>query len=385
MLYYFLTKNQEKILNMTEQKTMALAGIRPSSAQLKKGLPIFFEQLKEVLLLEGSDNFRTSDTNAMVQAAIASDEPALAIADGHPSEALVAESAGKHGIELLRLGYTLSHVVHAYGDMCQAITELATEMKESITPAEFHDLNRCLDTAIAGAVTAFEEQNSIKTSDNQVEHLGFLAHELRNALTSVNFSIQLIKLGTVGFGGNTGKVLDRGLKRIEYLIDKSLTEVRLKSDSNPIKESAILIQLVDQIVFTANIEANTRKQNIVIDIDPTLMIVADQQLFYSALSNLLQNAIKYTRIGGLIQLRGYQSKDQIIIEVEDECGGLKNTEVDLFKPYVQENNNRRGIGLGLTIAQKAMTLNQGSIDVKNLPGKGCVFTITLPLLAAKNE
>ena len=278
----------------------------------------------------------------------------------------------------MRLGYTLSHVVHAYGSMCQSITELATKKEIRITPDEFHNLNRCLDVAIAGAVTEYQALRNTEVSSREVEHLGFLAHELRNALGTVTMSLGLIRDGTVGFGGNVGQVLDRGLKLISQLIDNSLTEVRLRVDPIVHIESINLLELIDQIVLTAGIEAQSKKQSLETQVDPDLVFKADRQLVHSAISNLIQNAIKYTHDGGKIILRGKTVEGNLVIEVEDECGGLTDRNVDLFKPFVQQNENRKGLGLGLTIAQRAVLLNHGTIDVSNIPGKGCIFKITLP-------
>lgn len=380
MLYNFLFENKNKILDMTENKSLALAGVRPSSDQLKRGLPIFYQQLLTVLKDVASNHSEngTIDSHAMIDAAKGSDEPALAKASGHKDEINLTKSAGGHGVELLRLGYTLSHVVHAYGAMCQSITEYATEKNAKITAAEFHDLNRCLDAAIAGAVTEFQALRNTQESSREVEHLGFLAHELRNALGTVTMSLEIIKDGTVGFKGSVGKVLDRGLLRIGELIDRSLTEVRLRVDPKVYTDHIDLLQLVDQIVVTANIEARQKNQTLEIAIDANLTIEADQQLIYSAVSNLVQNALKYTHTGGLIQIRGKILDENIIVEVEDECGGLNDATVDLFKPFKQQNENRKGLGLGLTIAQRAIVLSNGSIEVQNLPKKGCIFRISLP-------
>ena len=101
-------------------------------------------------------------------------------------------------------------------------------------------------------------------------------------------------------------------------------------------------------------------------------------MVYSAVSNLIQNALKYTREGGKIQVRGTLVGEDIVIEVEDECGGLSDRASELFKPFEQQHKDRKGLGLGLTIAQRAINLNHGTIGVRNLPGKGCVFKITLP-------
>lgn len=380
MLYEFLLKEQKGILALTEEKSLELSGMRQSSVLLKEGLPIFYEQLMNVLRFN-NESIKNSeiDKPGMARAAQDSDEQALAKAGGRPEEVAVAKSAGLHGAELLRLGYTLSHVVHAYGAMCQSITELATNKDIAITANEFHALNRCLDVAIAGAVTEFQSVRNTQDINREVEHLGFLAHELRNGLNTVNISLQLIETGTVGFGGSTGKVLKKTLKRIEELIDRSLMEVRLRVDPKVYPEPVHVLHLVNQIVVTAEVEARKRNQTLEIHIDPALEFEADQHLTYSALSNIVQNALKYTRPGGTVRVRGKSEGEQIVIEVEDECGGLSaSTAEELFKPFVQQNENRQGLGLGLTIAQRAITLNHGRIDVQNLPGMGCIFKVTLP-------
>jgi signal transduction histidine kinase len=376
----FLKDNEKAILTSTEEKSLLLAGSGASSQQLKRGLPIFFNQLLDILQHDPAVPARTAvDAEKMVEAAYAADEPAIAVAAGRHQEAAVARSAGAHGTELQKLGYTLSHVVHEYGAICQAITELAHVKKVAIEPHEFQKLNQCLDTAIAGAVTTFQAQSAEGDAARETEHLGFLAHELRNALNVVNVSLRLIKSGTVGFAGSTGQVLDKALKRIQELVDRSLAEVRLRVDPKLHKESAPFFQLVDQIVVTAEVEARVKNQKLRIEVDPALIIEADQYLLFSAVSNLVQNAIKYTCLGGTIHIRGRMVDEGASIEVEDECGGLDGTNLsDLFKPYEQHHHIRDGIGLGLTIAQRAVKLNDGTIDVENLPGRGCIFRISFP-------
>ena len=217
-----------------------------------------------------------------------------------------------------------------------------------------------------------------QVSDREVEHLGFLAHELRNGLGTVKMSLQLIKQGTVGFGGSTGKILDRGLKRLEELIDNSLTEVRLRIDPKIFLEPVNLLLLFDQIFVTAEIEAKNRNQILETQINSEIFIQVDRQLAYSALSNVVQNALKYTHLGGKIQIRAFEVEKNVVIEVEDECGGLKDSAVNLFKAFEQKNKNRTGLGLGLTIVQRSIKLNNGTIEVTNLPGKGCIFKVVLP-------
>ena len=96
--------------------------------------------------------------------------------------------------------------------------------------------------------------------------------------------------------------------------------------------------------------------------------------------NLLINAFKYTRPGGRVVLRAPQRGERVHIEVEDECGGIPDTEGDPFRPFAERRGrNRTGLGLGLSIARKAVRAHGGDIHIHNKPGQGCVFTIEVPL------
>jgi signal transduction histidine kinase len=379
-LLEFLKANEKAVLASIEGKSSALAGVRPVSEVQRSGLPIFFKQLLHVLEQAPTEVMHPEvDRDGMVRAANDSDEPGIAAAAGRPFDVEVAKSAGAFGKELEQQGYTLSHVVHAYGAICQAITEIAIEKQAAITTEEFRALNRCLDTAIAGAVTMFHAERAEDVTKRESQHLGFLAHELRNALSIVKTSLRLIKSGTVGFGGSIGQVLDRALNRQQELIDRSLAEVRLRVDPKVHKETASFLRLIDQMVVTAEVETRLKNQMLKIDVEPGLQVEADQHLLFSAVSNLVQNAIKYSCTGGMIRIRAHGLGKQTIIEVEDQCGGLSSASPsDLFRPFEQQNKNREGLGLGLTIAHRAIALNDGTIDVKNLPGCGCIFRISLP-------
>ena len=383
-LQEFLKAHETAVLARIEKKTLALTGARTTAAAPKNGLPIFLKQLLHVLEHSPNEVAQADvDADGMIKAANECDEPAIAAAAGRPYDVEVAKTAGEHGRELQKQGYTLSHVVHAYGAACQTITEFAIEMDAVITTEEFRALNRCLDTAIAGAVTTFQAEGAAGVSDRETQNLGFLAHELRNTLYVVNTSLRLIKGGTVGFAGSVGQVLDRALKRQQELIDRSLAEVRLRVDPKVHKETVLILQLIDQVLVTADAEPRLRNQSLTIDVAPDVAVEADQYLLHSAVANLVQNAIKYTCVGGTIRIRAHVVGERTIIEVEDQCGGLTPEAVgNLFKPFDQQHRNRDGLGLGLAIARRAILLNDGTIEVESLPGHGCIFRISLPSLKA---
>jgi hypothetical protein len=217
VLKEFLQKNQTAILALTEQKARELAGDHPSSELLRKGLPRFYQQVIEVIGAAGSSAVPPAkDVKAIARAADRGDEPAMATAAGQPGEAELARSAGLHGSEMLRLGYTLSHVVHAYGAMCQAITEKVAEKDAFINANEFHALNQCLDVAIAGAVTEFQSR---KDSDDVGSDV---TNEMRTTLVRAKVAFEAIKNGTVGIGGSTARTLENSLGQLERLVNQSL-------------------------------------------------------------------------------------------------------------------------------------------------------------------
>jgi len=114
-------------------------------------------------------------------------------------------------------------------------------------------------------------------------------------------------------------------------------------------------------------------------VDRDLMIDGDWHLLASAVSNLLQNAFKFSRAHGCVSLSTRVTTDRVLIEVSDECGGLPPGRAqDLFHPFVQGSADRSGLGLGLAIARSAARANAGDIHVRDIPGTGCVFTIDLP-------
>jgi signal transduction histidine kinase len=113
-----------------------------------------------------------------------------------------------------------------------------------------------------------------------------------------------------------------------------------------------------------------------------LAVDADPELLKSAVMNLLQNAFKHTPAGGAVVLRAQARDQRLLVEIEDECGGIPESTGDLFQPFGdRRGTDRSGLGLGLSIARKAVRAHQGDIHVRNMPGKGCVFAIDVPLAA----
>ena len=110
-------------------------------------------------------------------------------------------------------------------------------------------------------------------------------------------------------------------------------------------------------------------------------IEADRQVLAAVVGNLLQNAFRFPRPRTSVTLRVGASAERVLIEIQDECGGLPEGNVnELFRPFEQRSADRTGVGLGLTFSRWGGEANNGWIYARNLPKKGCVFTLDLPRL-----
>jgi hypothetical protein len=175
-------------------------------------------------------------------------------------------------------------------------------------------------------------------------------------------------------------VLQRSLVRIGDLIDRTISEVRLQTAAAPTFETVRLVDVFDQISPLLTLEAAKRQEVLEIAFDREIDVETDRQLLTSALSNIAQNAIKYTRPHGHVSVHAQRADGKIVIDVADECGGLAPGTADLlFKPFERGKSDRPGLGLGLSVGARAMKSVNGAIHVRDLPGKGCVFSIELPL------
>ena len=353
VLHEFLTANHQEILARSRLKLATRQVPTPTDAELADGLPIFLDQL--VGILRSKKDLRDR---------------------GHEE---ISERAALHGGELLRMGLTVGQVVHDYGSICQSVTELADERGLAITADEFQTFNRCLDDAIAQAVTAYEQQRDPSVGALGAHHLGFLAHEMRNLLSTSMLAFGALAKGNIGVGGSTGTVLGRSLRRMRALIDRTLTEVRLEAGIDN-SERVSIAELIEEIELVATIEAKDRDIRLSVDTGPNnLYVEGDHQILASVVVNLVQNAFKFTRAHGHIKVLARAAGERVLIDVEDECGGLPPGTVEgMFKPFDRRGGDRVGLGLGLSISLKGVQASGGAIHVRDVPGSGCVFTVDLP-------
>lgn len=355
MLHEFLTTNREEILKRSRARVAARAAPKATHEELTIGIPLFLDELVATLG-SGANRSVAMDRDATV-----------------------------HGERRQLMGFTIAQVVRDYGDLCQVVTQLAIELRAAIGTEEFKTLNGCLDNAIANAVTEYARVRERSISQDETQRLGFLAHELRNLMQTASLSFDILRTGTVGISGSTGAVLGRSLSNLRTLVDRTVAQVRLDAGIDH-RERVEISPFLEEVEVAGSIAANDCGVSLAVERGSAEVAVeADRQLLGSAVSNLLQNALKFTQEGGHVRLSTIATPDRVAIEVEDECGGLRPGQMDeLFDGKDRSARENSGLGLGLVISKRAVEAMGGTVRARNRVGVGCVFTIDLPRLRTRS-
>lgn len=379
MMHNFLANNRDTLIERCRDKVAQRPRRQATREQLANGVPLFLDQLIKTLEAEDVDD---SVASLRISGASGGDSVSL-------SELGVGASA--HGKQLLVLGYTVDQVVHDYGDLCQAITDLAFERDAPFAVEEFRTLNRCLDNAIADAVTEFSYQRDlvidrIKSAAVNAR-LGFLVHELRNGLNTAALAMGAIEFGNLPMSGATGAVLKRSLSSLTGLVNKALEEVRTEGDVQEEHPTFSTASFISDAEASAVLTASLKGCKFTVSaVDPLLGLKGNRDLLLGVLANLLHNAFKFTHAHTEVTLKAYAAGDRIHIDVADNCGGLPNGNLErLFTPFTQLNDNKTGLGLGLSIARQNVETDGGLLTVRDLPGKGCIFTVNMPRFSVEEN
>jgi signal transduction histidine kinase len=353
LLHEFIAEHRDELIRRCRAKVATRTMPPPTEEEIDHGVPQFLNQLVDALRL------------------------------GLSSSPQIERTAGRHGHELLLKGFTVSQVVQDYADVCQSITGLALELDAPISTDDFRTLNRCLDDAIAGAVTEFGLGRDQSILDGESargnERLGFLAHQVQTLTNTAIIAFEVLKTGKVGKAGSTAAVVDGCLMGIRGLLGRSLAEIRLPQRVQN-RAPFLVAGFIEELAAAATVEANVKGIALtVLPIEDGVVVDADRQVLAGVVRDLLQNAFKFTRPSTTVTLRVGASAERVLIEILDECDGLPKEKVhDLFRSFQELPVDGTGVGLGLAFSRWGVEANDGRISARNLPERGCVFTVDLP-------
>jgi signal transduction histidine kinase len=368
MMYEFLANNRDDLIARCRHKVSMRPGRAATAGQLRNGVPIFLDQLIRTLELEQAD------------------EPAQGAKISGPAGGAVAFSevrtyAELHGKDLLDMDFTVDQVVHDYGDLCQAVTDLAIERDAPFEIEEYRTLNRCLDNAIANAVSEFSYQRDFILSDKHEayanERIAHLAQELRNLLSTATLAFSAAKAGGLGLNGATGTILERSLGGVAKLIDNALDDARQHADGTASLAAFSLAHFIDEAVRIVRAAEGGAGALVALPVDARLAIVGNRTALLGAVCHLLRNAIELTRPGTEVTLTAYSAGERVIIDVKDHRGGPV-PRAAMSRPFIGPDAHPGRGGWNLAVARQAVLADAGELTAVDTPEDGCVFTISVP-------
>jgi signal transduction histidine kinase len=346
------------------------------------------EARRKEIVKDWASRFRAPHETALTPVALVDHVPKFLdeLADGlRLLDALVSaeidrtSTAGKHGVQRFRLGFDLDQVVREYGVLQRCIIEAAKREDVPVSTEECAVLGESICQGIADAVTQYSRQRDAELRRQANEHFAFVAHELRNPLGSARLAYQSLKRRGLLPTNALSNLLDRELSRMGALIESTLSLAQTGDGVELRRDRFRIGSLIADAVGESEIAAQDKQIGIEVLPFDDLEIEADQRLVRSALTNLIGNAVKFTATGRSIRISCTDAGSNVMLEVNDACGGLPEGAIEkIFAPFVQAGADRSGFGLGLAIARQAIEAHGGALRATNRPGEGCTFTIELP-------
>lgn len=230
----------------------------------------------------------------------------------------------------------------------------------------------------------FSRRTELEKKKN--EFISLASHELKTPITTLSIYTEIllkeISLKTGKGANSTVMKMRNEVTEMKNLINDLLDVTRIQLKKFELqKETFNLSQLIRQT--TEEIQLLTKKHRIIFRGDKNLLIVADRQRIWQVITNLLNNAVKYSPKGGRVFVSVSRKKTRAVISVKDEGIGISKKNLQhIFDRYFREGDNENqiaGLGLGLYLSREIIDLHHGHIRVKSVQGKGTTFLCTLPL------
>ncbi|GLX78167.1 two-component sensor histidine kinase [Thalassotalea insulae] len=282
--------------------------------------------------------------------------------------------------------------------LCWLLARTLTKPLIAIKQAATDIGNGNYQVRVAHAVKRNDEIGEMANSFNQMAEkldanisahqrlLADVSHELRSPMTRLQMALGLIQQASTD-----NPTIDKHLNRCEQEVtqlDKLITNIlslsRLENSFQQLAFTRVMLnELLHKIVTDNDYLVSEKSIHIKLNCPEQLMLNANETLLYSALNNIVGNAIKYTHSQGTIDINATTNNDNIVITIADSGVGVPEQQLPLlFHPFYRVSDARDrdsgGTGLGLAIAKQAIELHHGQIRAENNHSGGLIITLELP-------
>lgn len=216
-----------------------------------------------------------------------------------------------------------------------------------------------------------------------------VAHDLRNPFNILVSYTNLLKTNFDSFStaevqqiiNDLSNASENGYNLLQNLLLWSRTQT---NRLHVFKTNFNLLQIVNQVKGLVEFNLAEKNQQLAVDVNPGLVLFADKDMISTVMRNLVFNAVKFSAKGSQIEVKSTVEKDRVRIDVIDSGIGIDaETQEKLFRLHFNASTKgtegESGSGLGLVICREFVEMNNGKIWVESIPGKGSVFSFTLPL------
>jgi len=254
---------------------------------------------------------------------------------------------------------------------------LATRMPLVPPFQEFQQLAQSFNTMLERLQKVFEAQRRF---------VGDAAHELKTPLTAIKGNVEVAlqkNRSTEEYQDTLGTILGQ-IERLIQLTRSLLTLTQFAGERppvclNPLHSESLIREVTEEIKVLADVKGCALR----LEIKPVPPVLGDAGLLKQVLINLLDNAIRYTKKGGIVTLSLHSTKEEVVMSVEDTGPGIDPAHLPyLFERFYRVDLSRDrqsgGAGLGLAIAKEILEAHHGTIEVWSEVGKGTKFTLSFP-------
>ena len=285
--------------------------------------------------------------------------------------------ARAHGGRLSGLGYTVSEVVHSYGDICQAVTQLAAEVDAPIASDDFGAFNHLLDEAIANALVEYEVQQEAAILRKGTEREISLSLAFQDRLSIAIAASNALTMAAASTNGSMETLLDSSLLGLQILLERPLE--RRAGTGVLHRERVFLRGVIREATLGANIDAKRRGVSFFEVLPDALTVVsADRQLLVGALAKIVRHALQFTSSGGRVAVQVREGNGQVAIEVDSQSAPPTSRELE---PPRAAAEGQRGEHQDLVRRLwPSMSALGAQFSLHDAPGRGHVFKLAFRTL-----
>jgi signal transduction histidine kinase/ligand-binding sensor domain-containing protein/DNA-binding response OmpR family regulator len=234
-------------------------------------------------------------------------------------------------------------------------------------------------------IAELESKKEKEVAEKQSSMFTYISHEFRTPLSLIiNPLKKAVQKESVqnGSSGSDLAIAHRNARRLLSLVDQLLLFRKAENDADSLRLSNINVNNLCNEVYQCFVN-QAKEKNITYKFyipQHDIEIIGDYEKIEISLFNLMSNAFKYTPIGGKINLKLSENKNEVILEISDNGDGIEKKDIDvIFEKFKQINSKvsvGTGFGIGLYIVKYFVNKHKGTVSCKSEPGKGSTFTLT---------